>query len=65
MKDYEQLYYDLLHEYKNALKNVELLKQELEIYKALSKNKNIKEIIAKDLIEYLKKGRYIKDENKD
>ena len=30
MKDYEQLYYDLLYKYKKALKKIEELEQELE-----------------------------------
>ena len=55
MKDYEQMYYDLLYEYKQVLKKIKKLEQEIEIYKSLQNNKNIKEIIIKDFIKYINK----------
>ena len=55
MKDYEQMYYDLLYEHKQVLKKIENLEQEIEIYKSLQNNKNIKEIIIKDFIKYINK----------
>lgn len=55
MKDYEQMYYDLLYKHKQVLKKIENLEQEIEIYKSLQNNKNIKEIIIKDFIKYINK----------
>ena len=54
MKDYEQLYYDALYKIKSLEKENKSLKQDLEIYKALLKNKDLKRIIANDLSKYLK-----------
>jgi len=53
MKDYEQLYYDALYKIRSLEKENKSLKQDLEIYKALLKNKDLKKIIADDLIQYL------------
>lgn len=55
MKDFEQLYYDAIYQIKNLESEKENLKQELEIYKKLFINKDLKKIIANDLIKYLKK----------
>lgn len=56
MKDYEQLYYDLLYEHKKALKKIEELEQELE---TLSKYKDIevKKILVEQLIKFKKKSK--------
>ena len=56
MTDYEQKYYDLLIEFKNIKKQKENLEQENYIYKSLLKNKPIKNIIATELVNYLKIG---------
>ena len=56
MTDYEQKYYDLLIELKKIKKQNENLEQENYIYKSLLKNKSIKNIIATELINYLKIG---------
>lgn len=50
MKDYEQLYYDLLYKYKNLLQINKELEEELELLKKYSKNGNIKEIVIKEII---------------
>lgn len=56
MTDYEQKYYDLLIEFKKIKKQKENLEQENYIYESLLKNKPIKNIIATELINYLKIG---------
>ena len=55
MKDYEQLYYDALYEIKQLKSKNELLKDELDIYKSMLKNKDLKEIIVNAILEYKKK----------
>lgn len=45
MKDYEQLYYDLLREIKSLKKENEILKDELFLTKNLVKSKTKKQII--------------------
>jgi len=55
MKDYEQLYFDALYEIRKLKQEIELLKQQLEIYKFIQKDKNIKSIIIKDFAKYLNK----------
>lgn len=45
MKDYEQLYYDLLREIKSLKKENEILKDELFLTKSLVKSKTKKQII--------------------
>lgn len=57
MKDYEQLYYDSQYEIKKLKKEIEQLEQELEIYKSLQKNKDIKIVIVEMLKKYLNKRR--------
>lgn len=57
MKDYEQLYYDSQYEIKKLKKEKEQLEQELEIYKSLQKNKDIKIVIVEMLKKYLNKRR--------
>lgn len=56
MTDYEQKYYDLLIEFKNIKKQKENLEQENYIYKSLLKKKPVKNIIATELVNYLKIG---------
>lgn len=53
MKDYEQMYYDLFYQYKQAIKKIEELEQELEI---LSKSKDIKtkKLLIEQLIKFRK-----------
>ena len=58
MKDYEQMYYDLLYEYKQALKKIDDLEQQMEI---LTKCKDMK--IRKILVEQLILKRRIKNES--
>lgn len=55
MKDYEQMYYDLLYKYNQAIKKVEQLEQEVEL---LTNSKDMK--IKKILIEQLIKKRGVK-----
>ena len=55
MKDYEQMYYDLLYEHKKALKRIEDLEQELEIL-IKSKNVGIKKILIEQLIDFKKQN---------
>lgn len=59
MKDYEQLYYDSQYEIKKLHKKIELIEQELDIYKSQSKSsqKSIKSIIVTDFSNYLVKKR--------
>ena len=45
MKDYEQLYYDLLRENRSLKKENEILKDELSLTKNLIKSKTKKQII--------------------
>lgn len=45
MKDYEQLYYDLLREIKSLKKENKILKDELFLTKSLIKSKTKKQII--------------------
>lgn len=69
MKDFEQLYYDSIYENKKIIEENNKLKQEIEIYKTLSQNKQLNKIIAKDLIKYLSnknnQKNYIIGENKN
>lgn len=44
MKDYEQMYYDLLYKYKQAQKKIEKLEEELDIL-TKSKDMEIKKIL--------------------
>ncbi len=56
MKDYEQLYYDLLIENRKLKKRIEELESDLEIVNKRDKNKiNLKKEILKELRIY-KKG---------
>lgn len=52
MKDYEQLYYDILYEIKKLRRENIILKQEIELYKNLIKNKDLKKFIVKEIIRY-------------
>lgn len=53
MKDYEQMYYDLLYEYQKTIKKIKQMEQEIEIYKSMQKNKNLKKVIVEMIIKYL------------
>lgn len=53
MKDYEQMYYDLLYEYKQALKKIDDLEQQLEIL-IKSKDMDIKKILVEQIINFRK-----------
>ena len=50
MKDYEQLYYDILYKYKKILKENKELKDEVELLKKYQKNGDIKDIIINEII---------------
>ena len=54
MKDYEQLYYDLLYEYKQALKKIDDLEQQMEIL-TKCKDMKIRKILVEQLINFKKK----------
>lgn len=52
MKDYEQLYYDILYEIKKLRRENIILKQEIDLYKNLIKSKDLKKYIVKEIIRY-------------
>lgn len=54
MKDYEQMYYDLLYEYKQALKKIDDLEQQMEIL-TKCKDMKIRKILVEQLINFKKK----------
>lgn len=49
MKDYEQLYYDILYKYKKLLKKNKELEEEIELFKKHA-NGDLKDIIIKEII---------------
>ena len=51
MKDYEQLYYDILYKNKQLEKEITKLKKEINLLKKYSKKGELKDIIFKELIE--------------
>lgn len=53
MKDYEQMYYDLLYEHKQALEKIDTLEQELETL-VNSKDMDIKKILVEQFIKFKK-----------
>lgn len=53
MKDYEQMYYDLLYEYKQALKKIDDLEQQMEIL-IKCKDMKIRKILVEQLINFKK-----------
>lgn len=55
--DYEQLYYDSIYKIKKLEQQIKLLEEERNIYKSLIKNKDLKKIIASELIKYLNSKR--------
>ena len=55
-KDYEQLYYDELYKNKELMQKYKLLEEELEIYKSIQKNKDLKQVIVNMIRKYLNKG---------
>lgn len=54
MKDFEQMYYDLLYEYKQALKKIDDLEQQMEIL-TKCKDMKIRKILVEQLINFKKK----------
>lgn len=54
MKDYEQMYYDLLYEYKQVLKKIDDLEQQMEIL-IKCKDMKIRKILVEQLINFKKK----------
>lgn len=59
MKDYEQLYYDLLFEYKKLKQEKENIEEQLNILTNLKRCKTLNEI-AKYISKYLKDRKVIK-----
>ena len=55
MKDYEQMYYDLLYEYKQALKKIDDLEQQMEIL-INCKDMKIRKILVEQLINFKKEN---------
>ena len=55
--DYEQLYYDELHENKKFIQKNKELEEELEKLKKYSKDGNIKDLIIQELKKY-KENKY-------
>lgn len=55
-KDYEQLYYDEFYKNKELMQKCKILEEELEIYKSIQKNKNLKQVIVNMIRKYLDKG---------
>lgn len=49
MKDYEQLYYDLLYKNRKLIQKNKELEEEIELLKKY-KNNNVKDIIIKEII---------------
>ncbi len=58
MRDYEQMYYDLLYKYKKIKKKNKQLEQEIEIYRLMGKNKDLKKLIVKFMMKYLERERF-------
>lgn len=58
MKDYEQLYYDAIYEIKKLKNKIDILEQEIEIYKNIQINKDVKSLIINDLMKYLKRRNF-------
>lgn len=54
MKDYEQMYYDLLYKYKQSLKKIDDLEQQMEIL-TKCKDMKIRKILVEQLINFKKK----------
>lgn len=57
MKDYEQLYYDALYKIKQLKSKNELLEEELDIYKSMQTNKDLKKVIVESILKYRKRER--------
>ena len=55
MKDYEQMYYDLLYKYKQAVQKIDDLEQELEIL-TKSKDIKVKQLLVEQLIKFKKES---------
>lgn len=56
MKDFEQMYYDLLYEYKQALKKIDDLEQQMEIL-TKCKDMKIRKILVEQLINFKKENK--------
>lgn len=56
MKDYEQSYFDLLHENKQLKEQIKELQQEMDLLKK-DKNKLLKSEIVKEINNYFKKSK--------
>lgn len=56
MKDYEQMYYDLLYEHKQALKKIDDLEQQLEVL-VKSKDMEIRKILVEQFINFKKENK--------
>ena len=63
MKDYEQMYYDLLYEYKQALKKIDDLEQQMEIL-TKCKDMKIRKILVEQLINFKKEKQNVLLRNK-
>lgn len=50
MKDYEQLYYDLLYKNKKLIQENKELKEEVRLLKKYQQNGDLKDIIIKEII---------------
>lgn len=59
MRDYEQLYYDLLYELKKANKKIEELEEEIKIL-TLTKEMKVKQVLVSQIIK--KKGKRDKEQ---
>lgn len=51
------MYYDLLYKYKKIKKKNKQLEQEIEIYRLMGKNKDLKKLIVKFMMKYLERER--------
>ena len=56
MKDYEKMYYDLLYEYKQALKKIDDLEQQIKILIKCN-NMKIRKILVEQLINFKKENK--------
>lgn len=65
MKDFEQLYYDVLYKNKQLKKEIKQLQEEIEVYKLLSKKDSLKSIIASDLIKFINKKNLDRGDEKE
>lgn len=52
-KDFEQLYYDALYEIKQLKNKIQQLEDEKEVILIMNKNKDIKQVLSKEIVRYL------------